>query len=215
MKKTFAALLMGLFALTVAASAAPDGNERGISGYGPMLGMSLAKFCEKDFENGLKAGLILGGFVNYQLTQRISLAGQLLFVQKGYTCSDTDAFGIYKSRRTLNYFELPILAKYSFGENTLGYYAFAGPSFGFQVGGKYTYEYDGVKGEDTDMSHFKVMDLGLRFGGGLDYPICSGRLGFELGFELGLCNIYADSDGYYSARNFAVLLMFFYVFGGR
>ncbi len=215
MQRICAALLVVFFAMTMAAFASPDGKETGIDGYGPMLGVSLARIHEKDFDNGLKMGLGLGGFLNYKLTPKFSVMGQVLFVQKGYRHTDTNAYGTYKSSLTLNYLEIPILAKYTFGADTFRYHAFAGPDFGIKMGGKYSYEYDGMSGDDTDMSHFKGMDLGLKFGGGLDYPICSGRLGFELGFELGLCNIYADSDGYYSARNFAVLLMFFYVFGGR
>ncbi|HEX9902341.1 MAG TPA: porin family protein [Acidobacteriota bacterium] len=214
MKKACVALLVGLFALAVTASAAPDGNERGIAGYGPMLGVSLARIHEKDFDNSLKLGIGLGGFLSYRLTPSFSLMGQVLFVQKGYRYTETNSYGTYKSRLTLNYLELPILAQYTFGADTFRYHAFAGPDFGFKMGGKYSYEYDGMSGEDSDMSHFKGMDLGLKFGAGLDYPIGPGRVGFDLAFIVGLCNMYADKDGDYKATNCAILFLFYYVFGG-
>jgi len=213
MKKACAALLVSLLALAATAVAAPDGKERGIDGYGPMLGVSMARIHEKDYDSGLKMGLGLGGFLNYRLTPKFSLTGQVLFVQKGYRHTDTNGYGTYKSRLTLNYLEVPILANYTFGADTFRTHAFAGPDFGFKLGGKYSYEYDGLRGEDTNMGHFKGMDLGLKFGAGLDYPIGPGRLGADLAFIVGLCNIYADSDGDYKATNCAILLMFYYFFG--
>jgi len=159
-------------------------------------------------------GLGQGGFLNYKLTPKFSLMGQVLFVQKGYRHTDTDAYGTYKSRLTLNYLEVPILAKYTFGADTFSTHAFAGPDFGFKLGGKYSYEYDGLSGDDTDMSHFEGVDLGPKFGAGLDTPIGPGRLGFDLAFIIGLSNIYAQSGGDYRGSNCAILFLFYYIFGG-
>ncbi|MGB9004682.1 MAG: hypothetical protein WCB96_03060 [Candidatus Aminicenantales bacterium] len=84
MRKTITGLLgcLSLLApLTTSGLASPD---KGLSSYGPLLGFSLSKQCEKDFSNSFKLGLALGGFVAYKFNSRLSLVGQLLFVQKGY-----------------------------------------------------------------------------------------------------------------------------------
>ncbi|HEX9902158.1 MAG TPA: porin family protein [Acidobacteriota bacterium] len=216
MKKIVTGMLACLFLLTGAGLASPD---KGLSGYGPILGFSLAKQCEKDFDNSFKLGLALGGFVAYKFNSRLSFIGQLLFVQKGFRYSDTDAFGPYDSRLTLSYLELPILARYTFGSDTFQYFALAGPAFGLKLGGKFSTDWDGESYESTDMSHYKGMDLGLVLGAGVGYPLCSGWLLFDVRFTFGLLNIYADPDpgaagGDTHISNTAILFLFSYIFGG-
>jgi len=148
-----------------------------------------------------------------------TLVGQLLFVQKGFRYSATDAFGPYDSRLTLSYLELPVLARYTFGSDTFRYFALAGPALGFKLGGKFSTEWEGEPYESRDMSHYKGMDLGLVLGGGLGYPLCSGWLLFDVRFTFGLLNIYANPDsgaagGDTRISNTAVLFMFSYIFGG-
>lgn len=218
MRKTITGLLgclSFLAALTTSGLASPD---KGFSGYGPILGFSLAKQCEKDFSNSFKLGLVLGGFVTYKFNSRLSLVGQLLFVQKGYRESNMDIFGPYRSKLTLDYIELPILARYTFGSGTSRCFAFAGPAFGFKLGGKFSTEWDVETYESTDMSHYKGMDLGLVLGAGLGYPLCSGWLMFDMRFTWGLLNIYANPDpgvagGDIGISNAAILFMFSYDFG--
>jgi hypothetical protein len=216
MKKISIGMLACLFLLTGTGLASAD---KGLSGYGPILGFSLAKQCEKDFSNSFKLGLALGGFVTYKLNRRLSLMGQLLFVQKGFRYSATDTFGPYNSRLTLSYLELPILARYIFGSGTFRYFAFAGPAFGFKLGGKFSTEWEAESYESTDMSHYKGMDLGLVLGAGLGYPLCSGWLMFDVRFTWGLLNIYANAGASADAgdtriSNTAILFMFSYDFGG-
>jgi hypothetical protein len=204
-----------LAVLTTSGLALPD---KGLSGYGPILGFSLAKQCEKDFDNSFKLGLALGGFVTYKFSSRLSLMGQLLFVQKGFRYSATDALGPYDSKLTLSYLELPILARYTFGSDTFRYFALAGPALGIKLGGKFSTEWNGETYESTDMSHYKGMDLGLVLGAGLGYPLCSGWLVFDVRFTFSLLNIYnnpapgaAGDDT--SISNTAILFMFSYDFG--
>jgi len=215
MRKVVTGILACLFLLTGAGRASPD---KGFSGYGPILGFSLAKQCEKDFSNNFKLGLALGGFVTYKFSSRLSLMGQLLFVQKGFRYSARDAFGPYDSKLTLSYLELPILARYTFGSDTFRYFALAGPAFSIKLSGKFSTEWEGETYESTDMSHYKGMDLGLVLGAGLGYPLCSGWLLFDVRFTFGLLNIYANLDpgavgGDISISNTAILFMFSYDFG--
>jgi Outer membrane protein beta-barrel domain len=218
MRKIICGLLGCLSLLAALTASGLASSDRGFSGYGPILGMSLAKQCEKDFSNSFKLGLALGGFVTYKFNSRLSLMGQLLFVQKGFRYSAMDVFGPYDSRLTLSYLELPILARYTFGSGTFRYFALAGPAFGFKLGGKFSTEWDVETYESTDMSHYKGMDLGLVLGAGLGYPLCSGWLMFDLRFTWGLLNIYANPDpgaagGDISISNAAILFMFSYDFG--
>jgi hypothetical protein len=219
MRKNIIGLLGCLFLLAILTTSGLAAPDKGLSGYGPILGFSLAKQCEKDFSNSFKLGLALGGFLTYKFNSRLSLMGQLLFVQKGYRYSAVDAFGPYDSRLTLSYFELPILARYTFGSDTFRYFAFGGPAFGFKLGGKFSTEWDGESYESTDMSHYKGMDLGLVLGAGLGYPLCSGWLLFDVRFTLGLLNIYTNPDPGAAGSdtrisNTAILFLFSYLFGG-
>ena len=218
MRKIITGLLGCLSLLAVLTTSGLASSDKGLSGYGPILGMSLAKQCEKDFSNSFKLGLALGGFVTYKFNSRLSLVGQLLFVQKGYRESNTDIFGPYRSKLTLDYIELPILARYTFGSGTSRCFAFAGPAFGFKLGGKFSTEWDVETYESTDMSHYKGMDLGLVLGAGLAYPLCSGWLMFDLRFTWGLLNIYANPDpgaagGDIGISTAAILFMFSYDLG--
>jgi len=215
MKKIVTGILAFLFLLTGAGLASAD---KGLSGYGPILGFSLANQCEKDSSNSFKLGLALGGFAAYKFNSRLSFMGQLLFVQKGFRYSATDAFGPYDSKLTLSYLELPFLARYTFGSDTFRYFALAGPAFSIKLGGKFSTEWGGESYESTDMSHYKGMDLGLVLGAGLGYPLCSGWLLFDVRFTFGLLNIYANPDSGAAGddtriSNTAILFMFSYDFG--
>jgi hypothetical protein len=215
MIKNISGLLACLFLLTGAGRASVD---KGFSGYGPVLGFSLAKQCEKDSSNSFKWGLTLGGVLTYKFNSRLSFMGQLLFVQKGFRYSDTDAFGPYDSKLTLSYLELPILARYAFGSDTLRYFALAGLAFGLKLGGKFSTEWEGESYESRDMSPYRAMDLGLVLGAGLGYPLRCGWLVFDLKFTFGLLNIYANpgpSADDFRISNTAVLFLFSYIFGDQ
>jgi hypothetical protein len=90
-----------------------------------------------------------------------SLQPELNYIQKGYKGNSSGEFNIgeayyeYKGDNEikLNYIEIPVLAKFEFGSNKFKFAAFAGPSLGFALGGKYksTSYVDNVSEEKTEV----------------------------------------------------------------
>jgi hypothetical protein len=85
-----------------------------------------------------------------------SLQPELTYIQKGYQMSIAGEYQIGEpiyqytgeSKFTINYFEIPVLAKFEFGGDKIKVGAFAGPSVGFGTGGKYKSTFNIDKGEE-------------------------------------------------------------------
>jgi hypothetical protein len=90
-----------------------------------------------------------------------SLQPELTYIQKGYVISTAGEYQIgepiYRytgeSKFTINYFEIPVLAKFEFGGDKVKVGAFAGPSIGFGLGGKYTTVFNINKDEEGTETH--------------------------------------------------------------
>jgi hypothetical protein len=111
----------------------------------PKAGFTLSriKFEEGDEYQKNKAGFTLGVGVNFELGEIFSLQPELNFIQKGARLELNEEFldtRIHsESKITINYLEIPVLARASFGNSTR-FYVSAGPSLGIGMGGKYYFE---------------------------------------------------------------------------
>ncbi|MBL7859267.1 MAG: PorT family protein [Cyclobacteriaceae bacterium] len=185
-----------------------------------------------------KTGFTLGVGVNYLVNQTFSVQAELNFIQKGYleesSSSRSDFLDNFeqtpytttetsKGKQTLNYFEIPVLAKVIFGNKTK-FFLNAGPSIGIGLGGKYTSEskstivYSYSDGDETESYSSDIkgnikfgtmpdgadendwyidnrIDFGLQFGGG---ALIADRIMIEARYGLGLSNLY-NSD--YEVKN--------------
>lgn len=107
-----------------------------------------------DFDYGSKAGLIIGIASEIPLGgDMFSLQPELLFHQKGYTSeyASSEFSGSYTT--TLNYLEVPVLARVSIGK----FYAATGTYVGFGIGGSY-------KGNDTYFGYTVKHEGKVKFG---------------------------------------------------
>jgi hypothetical protein len=87
-----------------------------------------------------KAGLLAGAFVNRNLSERISLQMEMVFIQKGSRKPVTDDNSYYRLR--VHYIEVPFLIRY----HTLKKFIFTlGPTFGTLV----------FEGEDDQFGDFR------------------------------------------------------------
>lgn len=153
-------------------------------------------------ETTSRAGLIGGGWARFPITDQVAFEPELLFVMKGAKL-DEAAGGTVGVR--VNYFEIPLLARYRWPINSdTAAYAIAGPSFGIRASSSVSF--DGTIGpanEDIG-SALKSLDLGLAFGGGVEW----GRFLGELRYTAGLTDManasFAHPD---SLRNRALSLM--------
>ena len=106
------------------------------------------------FTYGSKAGFVIGLATEIPLdSDRFTLQSELLFHQKGFTTrySDTETSSSYTT--TLNYLDIPVMARIKLGHFTLG----AGPYFAFGVGGKY-------KGTDSYLGYTHENEGKVKFG---------------------------------------------------
>ncbi|MCU0353830.1 MAG: PorT family protein [Cytophagales bacterium] len=157
-----------------------------------------------------KAGLALGAAFELPLTDALSIQPELLFVQKGWRETSSSA----EIRLGLNYLEIPVLAKYRFGEaDELHFFGYAGPYFGFGLGGRYRFsgggssesatvrfgdEPDNYSGNDLYLGgsdEVSRMDAGLNIGAGVGLPLGPGVATFEARYGLGLVNLNKPGQG--------------------
>jgi len=136
----------------------------------------------RDESSENRLGLTIGGLVEYQLSEKISLQGELAYAQQGFkkNYSDDD----YKETFALNYLNVPVMAKYYIADE-LSFEV--GSQFGFLLAAKYNENDDGDKYEEDVKEFFKSTDFGIIFG--LGYQLENG-LGLNLRYNLGLSNIF-------------------------
>ncbi|MFV0529812.1 MAG: porin family protein [Flavobacteriales bacterium] len=141
----------------------------------PKAGINIASQAIKGASNekskvGFQGGVGLniltgaGGF---------SVQPELNFVSKGTSFKTRGK----KENYNLNYLELPVLAKYSFGQ----VYVNAGPSIGFLLG-----QSDKSK---VAIGEMKKIDFGIQMGAGVAIPAGPGKVIVDGRYNLGLSNI--------------------------
>ena len=160
----------------------------------PKAGISLSNI---NFDQDLagqksKLGYVAGLGVNFPLTadRFFSIQPELLYIQQGTraTAGDFD----------LNYVQVPLLLKISFGEENLPIYVNAGPSFGYLL--------------NTPMASFsnltfnnpKKLDIGLQFGGGVGFGLGPGSLLLDARYGFGLTDLRNESgaaDSFNKSKN--------------
>jgi opacity protein-like surface antigen len=139
------------------------------------------------------AGMMLGGEINLWLTNDFGVAGQLLYVNKSATTVDRSGASLTLSA---SYLEIPIYAKYRFGNGDIRPYAFAGPALGFTLSSTAKVAARGQEAEG-DIDGWTNTDFGLNFGAGVSVRLNSNiDLVFDLGYALGL-NAIGQDDGAY------------------
>lgn len=140
-----------------------------------------------------RVGLTLGGLLNIGITEKFSVQPELQFTQKGYNF-EFEFIEIIKQKISFNYFEVPVLAKYKFGEGAISGFIQGGPSFGYALSGNAESCTNGDCDSETfefdDNDGFNRFDLGLSIGGGLSL----GKLFVDLRYNLSVTNLSDDTD---------------------
>lgn len=232
MKKIFLVCLSCLISYGVAAqvSIVPK------AGIG--LGWLNAKTKEIRKSQESVLGFLTGVGVNISLTKNLSLQTELLYTQKGFTFNDlafisVEGYAISKFDVVyrLNYLELPILLRRTFGSKKLQPYLQAGISVGYGLNGKAKVKSDDELVHDLFDAENKVrfgqipdggsgdiiyldinrVDVGLQAGGGLLYKVGKGHLNVDVRFDYGLTNMYKSSwinvDNNYNKKRLLALTL--------
>ncbi|RYY56156.1 MAG: PorT family protein [Chitinophagaceae bacterium] len=131
--------------------------------YGPKLGLNLAKatMTNKDFDSKITPKFFVGGFVNYALSEKMSLQGELLYSREGGNgkriSNDADDKLFY------DYLQLPVLFRYAVTGNL---FAEAGPQFGYLLSAKEDYN----DNPTVDIKeYYKKTEVRLPFGVGYKF----------------------------------------------
>jgi hypothetical protein len=144
----------------------------------PKAGATFSKFGGSDEKNQkFNVGFTLGMGFNLPLgAGPFSIQPELNFIQKGSEDNVTVVTTNYTTKFKLNYLEVPVLLKASFGAATK-IHINAGPSIAVGLGGKVkatqgsdSAEFNVKFGEGDDaktLYYDNKMDFGLQFGGGV------------------------------------------------
>lgn len=156
---------------------------------GPIAGVSIANFRGDISNTDWKPGLTVGGFYNYSAKTGFGFTGQLLFTQMG---AQTDN---KTNEINLNYIQLPLFATFFFGKygDKFRPKLFLGPNLNFMVSAK-DKNGNNING-DSNNRVFNPFDLGLTFGGGLNYKLQEKIwLNFDVRYGLGLLDVTKDNN---------------------
>lgn len=140
----------------------------------PKAGLSFSRqsISNMDGEKS-KAGFTAGLGVNVGLkNSAFSIQPELNYVSAGTKIKNDN------NKYNLNYLELPILVKYSFGP----VYINAGPSIGLTVGGM-------NKMETFYQAKVQKLNFGVQMGGGLAIPVGNGTVLVDARYALGLTDV--------------------------
>ena len=193
MKKVLCVVLLVIFASTCFA------GEMGAKG--AKLGLNFANISGDDAEyNSSLMGFAIGGFITYNLNDKMSIQPELYYTMKGYKI-EMDFFGLNLDFDVnLNYLEIPVLFKYHFmADNSFNPAVYAGPYLGILLSAE-------ADGEDIK-DGTKSTDFGLCFGLGGEYN----KFTFEFRYGMGLTSL-DDSDEEAKIKNSNMQFLFGYKF---
>ncbi len=215
---------------------------------GPRLGINMASITHYSEQEAFTADYIQngqlltfhGGIVsNIAFTRNLSLQTEFLFSKKGHRLNyrkDTVELNIDGYQKyVLNYLEVPVLLKVSFGPDEVKGFVNAGPYWGRWIGGKNKTKVDYIiNGEsepvdetnkidfDTDFEDLAYdanqSDFGLIIGGGFMYEAGPGNLLIDFRYTMSLRDINKWDDpnqqpeGYKEHRNRVFSISFGYLF---
>lgn len=170
----------------------------GVKGGLNLSNIALQNKTSTSSESITKAGSATGLLVNYGFNDRFSAQVEFLYSRKGAKYHEAILFTTYDSKVKLNYFEIPILFRYSYGdENKIQLFANAGPYIAFRLKaiseltttttilGTTT-----VRNSSTDFTdEVHNTDIGLTGGVGVNYALELGKIFAEFRYGYGLTNV--------------------------
>ena len=166
---------------------------------GVKAGVNLANIGGEDTEDGdfnSITGLQFGAVLELPISDRFAIQPEVLYLQKGFG-TELDILGTkITSTTTLNYLEIPILAKISLTDSPTKVYVTAGPSFGLGLNGTAKSESGGMEEEediDFEEDELSSLDISAAVGAGVQLPIGPVDFFIDARYLLGL-NTIDDSE---------------------
>jgi hypothetical protein len=169
---------------------------------------------ELDMKSSPVYGFHGGASFDYLFTDRFSLESGLVYMQKGGTHDITFNFFGLTSKVTqdfnFHYVDIPLQAKYRFGNGDVRFFLGLGPYIGIGLWGKVksTSEFMGNSESETKNlsfgTDFELLELGLCGGAGVEYN--SFLLGLNYSYGLNNLDRSASDNDIFKNRVFSVSL---------
>lgn len=180
-------LIMALFvALAMFAYSSFSGSAQGVTG-GLEGGLNIADIYGDDAEDwNSRMAFCAGAFLTLSLVDMFAIQPEVLYARKGTRWEEEYAGETYTATLTLDYLEIPLLAKLSMPlAGIVKPNLFFGPGLGILLSAK-------VKGEgvETDIKDdTKSTDFGFVVGAGLDFDLAMSKVTLSGRYTLGLTSI--------------------------
>ncbi len=175
-------------------------------------------------------GVVIGAMVEIPMLNGFSFRPELNYMQKGFTVrvskDDLDILGVNfnvagKNETRLNYLEVPLLFKYSYGNSLAKVYAVAGPTIGYALNG-YTQQTASVifdirvNKSDLNLERdlFQRWELGVAAGLGGEIKAGHGKIFGDVRYDFGFNSIIQNLFVDFKAKNkgFNISAGYAYVF---
>jgi hypothetical protein len=190
-------LLILVFALVAWSAATSVAGEMSIGAKVGLIASNVTGIPDEwaSAEMSYKTGFIGGIVLNYAIDDAFSLQPELLYTSKGFTGNLYDGIIAVDVTPSVDYLELPVLAKYTFSRG--GKFrpcVFAGPSLAYEVQSKLKISV-GPLGWSIDISDLTHdTEFGLVAGAGFGYRTDRGLLTFDARYQRGFTNIIKSVD---------------------
>jgi hypothetical protein len=144
------------------------------------------------FDTSLRTGFAVGGFLTWRFESGFAIQPEVLYTQKGVKLTfDTEFFDAVDGEVEADFVDVPVLARYTFGQGGTRGYVFAGPSFDFKVNAKAKASAMGVSEEEDLDDQVEGFEFALVFGGGVEF----GPVLLEARWSEGLTNLAKEPEG--------------------
>jgi hypothetical protein len=161
---------------------------------------------EFSFDNNL--GLTLAALFEIGISDNFAIQPELAFVQKG-TKTKIELFGMTEeSKLRINYIDIPVLAKFKFGTESIAAYVAAGPTFGYAITGSTEENGDKTSFEDDDWDGYNRLEIGANAGAGIGIPMDVGMIFLDFRYLFSLTNLSDDSDITYHNKGICISIGF-------
>lgn len=148
----------------------------------PKIGLNLANMTNSD--GSMKPGLNVGVAAEFPINPQFSVEPGIYYSMQGVKESEGGISGKIKN----DYINIPIYAKaYLYN----GFYAFAGPQFGFLARSKASASYNGTDISVNSKDAFKTFDFALGIGVGYQFDL---GLLVSMNYNIGFTNTLSDGD---------------------
>jgi hypothetical protein len=187
----FCALLSGLSTDAAAQGKIALGLRAGVN----IANVSLDPGLDGGNTKSARMGFLFGGIFEYAINNMIALQAQPAYCQRGYKLESTEFIPTLTGTIKLDYIEVPVLVKLTFGSTEFKPYVFAGPNIAMLLSAKSKVEMGGQSQENDFKDNVKSTDLGLDVGAGVSYWLKADMgLYLDARYSLGLTNLSKDSS---------------------